>query len=212
MNHSDATASTSISPQDPITNHKVLEVHQARDYMEQMLPGEKRNRYAVMSANKDRLWLAFEKSQGSFHWLWRHFLGSKRPFKIRLIDDQQQLYLMIDRPWRWWFASIQVYDYHGYVGSVQRRLAWMQRRFTVYNHDDEPVCEIIGPWWRPWTFHIRQNGEIHGRIGKQWSGLGTEAITDADRFGIELPDAAGAASRKLLLAATFLIDFLFFEK
>jgi hypothetical protein len=50
-----------------------------------------------------------------------------------------------------------------------------------------------------------------GRITKQWSGLLREAFTDADTFGVQLGPGMDPRLRTLALAATFLIDFLYFE-
>jgi hypothetical protein len=45
----------------------------------------------------------------------------------------------------------------------------------------------------------------------RWGGLAKELYTDADTFAINFPSKAGGADRALLLGATFLLDFLFFE-
>ena len=50
-----------------------------------------------------------------------------------------------------------------------------------------------------------------GRITKKWSGLLREAFTDADTFGVEMGPAMDPRLRPLMVAATFLIDFLYFE-
>ncbi|XP_078266561.1 phospholipid scramblase 2-like isoform X2 [Rhinoraja longicauda] len=54
--------------------------------------------------------------------------------------------------------------------------------------------------------------ESVGKITKQWTGLLREAFTDADNFGIQFPLDLDVKVKAVLLAATFLIDFLFFEK
>ena len=38
-----------------------------------------------------------------------------------------------------------------------------------------------------------------------------EMASEMDRFGIDFPDAATARMKAVMLAATFLIDFIYFE-
>ena len=51
-----------------------------------------------------------------------------------------------------------------------------------------------------------------GKISKQWAGFFTEAFTDCDIFGINFPKDLEVTKKALLLGATFLIDYNFFEK
>ena len=54
-------------------------------------------------------------------------------------------------------------------------------------------------------------GAEAGVIRKQWGGLLRELFTDADAFGVEFQPHVPVEVRKLLLVATFLIDFTCFE-
>ena len=49
-------------------------------------------------------------------------------------------------------------------------------------------------------------------FSKQWSGLLREAFTDSDIFGISFPMDLDVRMKAVLLAACFLIDFMYFEK
>ncbi|XP_064438704.1 phospholipid scramblase 3 isoform X4 [Mirounga angustirostris] len=51
-----------------------------------------------------------------------------------------------------------------------------------------------------------------GRISKQWGGLFQEALTDAEDFGLQFPLDLDVRVKAVLLGATFLIDYMFFEK
>lgn len=50
-----------------------------------------------------------------------------------------------------------------------------------------------------------------GKISKQWSGLAKEIFTDADNFGIQFPMDLDVKMKATMLAACFLIDFMYFE-
>jgi hypothetical protein len=51
-----------------------------------------------------------------------------------------------------------------------------------------------------------------GKIVKVWSGFANELFTDADKFEVQYPPDADAASKSTLLGATFLLNSLFFER
>ena len=50
------------------------------------------------------------------------------------------------------------------------------------------------------------------QICKEWSGALQEGLTDADNFGVTFEsDTLSPQEKALLLAAVFLIDFMYFE-
>ncbi len=58
---------------------------------------------------------------------------------------------------------------------------------------------------------IEQNGREVGHIQKRWSGFGKEMFTDADNFGVTFENVRDPRLRTLVVAATFLLDFVHFE-
>lgn len=50
-----------------------------------------------------------------------------------------------------------------------------------------------------------------GCIRKQWTGLAQEMFSDADNFGVTFPRDMEVKLKATLFAATFLIDFMFYE-
>lgn len=46
---------------------------------------------------------------------------------------------------------------------------------------------------------------VIGRISKQWAGLDTEMLTDADNFGVQFPIDLDVKIKAVVLAACFLI-------
>ena len=81
------------------------------------------------------------------------------------------------------------------------------------NAAGEEVMEIVGPilLLGRGTFRLMFQGQEVGRIKKQWGGLLREAFSDADTFGVECEPTVPVELRKILLVATFLIDFTYFE-
>ena len=149
--------------------------------------------------------------------------------------------LVLERPLRLARHEVVVRDGAGArLGRVVQECRVVARDFTVLDANDEPLLRIhcgfglrhlVAPRW---TFELLGlDGRPVGEIRKQWSGLLQEAFTDADNFGVALPaelaPTAKALSRSrpsrpsgmklrplsppqaLVLAATLLIDYLYFE-
>jgi uncharacterized protein YxjI len=119
--------------------------------------------------------------------------------------------LVLKRPFRLFFHRIEVSDPGGTpLGYVQMGFSLFRRLYTVVDAAGGST-EIVGPFFRPWTFHITMGGEPVGTITKKWSGLGTETFTDADTFGVSFPPGTSLRKKALLLGAVFLIDTVHFE-
>ena len=57
-----------------------------------------------------------------------------------------------------------------------------------------------------------QSGTDVGEISKEWRGCMKESFTDLDTFKIEFPQNITLETKALLLGATMLVDFMYFEK
>jgi uncharacterized protein YxjI len=142
----------------------------------------------------------------------RLFLKASRPFTLELKTPGGATVLRLKRPWRFWFSHLDVEDGEGRpLGSIQQRFAFFQRLYEVLSPSGEVLATLRGPFFKPWTFNLEQNGQEVGRIQKRWSGLGKELFTDADSFGVTFAQVRDARLRTLAVAATFLIDFVHFE-
>ncbi|XP_066877813.1 phospholipid scramblase 3 isoform X6 [Kogia breviceps] len=92
-------------------------------------------------------------------------------------------------------------------------------RFSIQDADRQTVLRVVGPCWTcgcgtDTNFEVKIPDESRsvGRISKQWGGLLREALTDADDFGLQFPLDLDVRVKAVLLGATFLIDYMFFEK
>lgn len=189
-----------------------LVVHQRKEMLEVFTDFETRNRYEVLSPTGQVALYAGETGSGAMAFLTRSFLKNKRPFTMQLVDAQGHPALTLRRPWTWFFSELHVSDGNGQpVGMIDQRFAFLSRRFVINDPSGQPLGELHGPLFRPWTFRILQNGQEVGKVTKKWGGLLKEAFTDADTFGVELGPSMSPQLRTMALAATFLIDFLYFE-
>ncbi|OTF79273.1 phospholipid scramblase 2-like protein [Euroglyphus maynei] len=156
----------------------------------------------------------------------RNCLGESRPFTMRLYDNQRNEILRFDRPWRCnsclfpcFLQKLDVYSGANKLGSIRQEWSVCYPVFSILNATGQKVLHIEGPFMTfscggDVDFNVLSNdGETTvGKISKQWSGLAREMFTDADRFGIEFPRDLDVSIKAVLLGATFLIDFMFFEK
>jgi uncharacterized protein YxjI len=197
----------------PVLAHApALVIRQKKELLEAFTDFETTNRYVVELPDGQPALYAGETGSGGWAFLVRSFLKAKRPFTIQLRDTYGNVALQLERPWTWFFSEIHVRDGQGQpLGMIDQRFAFFARRFVVLDPNNRELAQLHGPFFRPWTFRVMQGDQEVGRITKKWSGLLREAFTDADTFGVELGPSMDPRLRMLALAATFLIDFLYFE-
>ncbi|MCX4243470.1 phospholipid scramblase-related protein [Paraliomyxa miuraensis] len=190
-----------------------LVIRQQKELLEVFTDFETKNRYAIQLPDGQTAFYAAETGGGAWAFITRSFLKARRPFTMDLLDPTGGMALRLERPWTWFFSELHVRDAQGQrLGMIDQRFAFLSRRFVILDPTGRELAQIHGPLWRPWTFRILQpDGQEVGRITKKWSGLLVEAFTDADTFGVEMSPGMDARLRPLVLAATFLIDFLYFE-
>jgi uncharacterized protein YxjI len=195
-----------------VANADSLVIRQRKELTEVFTGMETKNRYEIGLPDGRTIMYAQEQGEGGMDFLRRNFLNTARPFHIELSDERGQDMMHLHRPWRWLFSRLDVLDGTGApLGSIQQRFAVFSKRFSVLDPSGAEIAELHGPMLRPWTFRVLVGGQEVGQITKQWSGLLREAFTDADTFGVQYGPSMNPQLRALALAATFLIDFLYFE-
>jgi hypothetical protein len=200
-------------PQDILDPYQLLHVEQRVEWREIIrspfqFQQEFENHYDILDDQGNRVFDVQESSSG----LVRYFLGAMRPLTLD-ISNRQGLFLELYKPLRLPFTNqMHVKDSRSqFIGLVQQQFSLLHRKFVLLGIDGREYYQILGPLWRPWTFHILKNGTELGKIQKKWSGFGKELFTDADHFTIFFPKQADPLSKRLLLGAVFLVDLLYFE-
>ncbi|MBZ4330648.1 phospholipid scramblase family protein [Corallococcus interemptor] len=195
-----------------LRDERALRVRQVKEWGEILTGFEGRNRYEVVGDDGRPLFFAGEVGSGLGLFLLRGFLKAKRPFTMELKSERGETLLRLRRPWRFWLSRLEVEDGEGrHLGAIQQRFRFFTRAYDVLGPDDEELAHLSGPFFRPWTFNVEQQGREVGTIAKKWSGFGKELFTDADNFGVRFDGLHDPRVRTLVLAATFLIDFVHFE-
>jgi uncharacterized protein YxjI len=200
---------------DSLLGARRLLIQQVKEWSEILLGYEARNRYEVQNENGVVVARVAEEGGGMGRWLGRQFLGKCRQATLHVIDPAGREVARIEKPFRWYFQEVELRE-EGYpVGTIVRRFAMFTDRFALLDDDRELLSierGFLDHFRFRGTFRVTMGGVEVALIRKEWRGLLTEAFTDADRFGIEftVPDLP-VVVRKLLFAATFLIDFTCFE-
>ncbi len=165
----------------------------------------------------NRMGAAFEveeQGEGFGSLLKRLFLGTARPFTAFVLDMRRDsLAMRLHRRWRWFFPLLDIHDGDDKpVASIEAQWAWFQRRYTIRDAQGIPLGEIVGPFFKPWTFELTVGNQVIGHIKKKWSGFIKEAFTDADNFEVEFGGEVDPKWKALALAAAVLIDVVHFER
>lgn len=194
-----------------------LSVRQRKRWVEILTSFDARNSYAVHDQDGRQLLGVQEQGQGLGCFLKRLFLGPFRPFTAHVeAADGQRRILTLRRPFRFYFHRLEVSDGDGrLLGAIQRRWAWLRRRYVVEGDDGRELATLFGPILRPWTFKILLPGDPGlgvGLLQKRWSGMAKELFTQADNFWITFDGVQDPGLRALLFSATVLIDVVHFER
>ena len=194
--------------------YKRLSVRQRKKWLEILLSFEFRNAYDVFDETQVAVLKVQETNSGFGAFLGRMFLGRMRPFSAGITDlTTGQSVLELRRPLRFVFHRLEVHAANGEkIGAIVRRWSWVQRVYSIQDAAGNELATILGPFWKPWTFEIRQGDQVIGRVEKKWSGLGKELFSDADNFGVELAGIKDPVLKSLSFASIVLIDVIHFER
>jgi len=198
-------------------------IKQKVEILEAFTGFETNNKYTVLNVMGQPVFQAKEQTNCCT----RQCCGPIRPFDIGLTDNTGQEVIHLNRPLRCQSCCcpccLQKLEVHspasGLLGTVEQDWTIIFPEFTLKDAAENPIMKIKGPFCT-WSccgsdveFKVETpDGNEIGMITKQWSGLGREAFTDADNFGVSFPQDLDVKAKAVLLGAVFLIDFMFFEK
>ncbi|MCB9763004.1 MAG: scramblase [Alphaproteobacteria bacterium] len=194
-----------------VSTRSRLLVRQAREWAEILIGFESRNKYDLCDDDGRVVGHAAEEGNALTAVLMRNLLGRRRPASFHIYDADRAEVAVAKKPFTFYFHRVTVTEGGQAIGEVRRRFSLLNRTFDVVGPGGRTLATIKSRLFRIWTFKVLVGGREVGRISKRWGGALKEIFTDADTFGVEFGDS-GPELRKLLLAATFLIDFTCFEE
>ncbi|CAB3408750.1 unnamed protein product [Caenorhabditis bovis] len=205
-------------------------IHQIADILEMVSNWEISNRYVLKNSNGQQAFYAFEESE----FCERQCCGPVRGFTMHIVDNFKREVLTLRRDFKTAIAfgcgacacsrSCQnectiSSPSAGLLGTIRQRFECCQGDFVVMDSDGVEIFQIIGPCCcqllscsdKKFNIRTMNNGNI-GAITKKWGGFARELFTDADTFSVNFPKDLDVKLKAVLLGATFLIDFMYFEE
>ncbi|KAM4771081.1 phospholipid scramblase family member 5-like [Rhinophrynus dorsalis] len=154
-----------------------------------------------------------------------HLCGPARSCCLRLCDQSKEEVLRFCRPYRvdvcclcCFLMVIRVFSSSGnLIGSVQQRWSLFSPNLTVCNSEGRGIMEIKGSWsatrcHTDQEFQVKSTaGKLLAVIWKRWPGFNEDYNMDHDFFGLDISALLSSAEKALLLAAAFLLNYMFFE-
>ncbi|CAD6189919.1 unnamed protein product [Caenorhabditis auriculariae] len=192
-----------------------LIVYQLKELIEIVTNWETKNKYVLKNANGDQIYYAFEESECCE----RQCCGPQRGFTMHIVDNFQEG--SPDPP-----TALQMLR-RGLLRIRPPRDIWARsvngspavpRLFHLLDANNTEILKIDGPCCclmmgcQDKEFPVSSlSDQTIGAIKKRWGGCFREAITDADVFSVDFPIDMDVKMKAVMLAATFLIDFMEFE-
>ncbi|MBK8095655.1 MAG: scramblase [Planctomycetes bacterium] len=186
-------------------------IQQTKEWGEILLGFESKNRFELRAEDGAVLGYAAEEASGIGQWFLRNLFGRCRKASIHIYDRGGNELGRGEKPFRWFFHRMEVHEAGKKLGAIQRKWSWFHREFVLENAAGQEVMQLRSRWFRIWTFTLFFQDQEVGAIRKKWGGLLKEMFTDADLFGVEVAPHVPVEVKKLLLVATFLVDFTCFE-
>ncbi|XP_005401495.1 PREDICTED: phospholipid scramblase 2 [Chinchilla lanigera] len=178
--------------------------------------------YEVMNNQGQRIYFAEERN----NWFLHHLCGISRPFTLKIYDNVGQIIITMHKALRctccWSSCCLQklvVKAPHGEeIGYVCQYFHPFLPKFKIKNKNNKDIMKIRGPCLVSnclWDLNFRllslEEEIVIGNISKPCTSSVGGSLTDADKFRVQFPMDLDIKSKALILGASFLIDYMYFE-
>ncbi|XP_053379773.1 phospholipid scramblase 2-like isoform X2 [Mercenaria mercenaria] len=214
---------------DYLTQVDQILIKQQIEMMELFTNWEAKNKYRLLNSMGQQVYFAKEESETCM----RQCCRENRSFTMHVTDNLGNEVIRLEREFRCWRDSnwcaccsccahrIVVEAPVGtVVGYVKQRPSFMAPKYVIMDENEKDILYIEGPCCVcqgcpcdvNFTIHSATDGETEvGKIQKQWGNLLQEMFTSADNFGVTFPMDLDVKMKAVMIGATFLIDFMYFE-
>ncbi|KAG6458826.1 hypothetical protein O3G_MSEX011072 [Manduca sexta] len=183
----------------------------------------KKNRFYVRTPDQNLVYSVEEDNS----WWVGYFCYGLRPLQLRVTDSRGSEVMRIHRPYACTarvlpcqLQRLEVFAPPGQrIGTIEQQWTVVKPLYLVRNEEGEVVFWIKGPYvtiscFKDVKFSIcRSDGSPVGGTCKRWQGL-THALflsPVTDRFGVAFERDLSVQEKALLLAATLLMDYMYYD-
>eukprot|EP00088_Acartia_fossae_P014709 TRINITY_DN1790_c0_g1_i1.p1 TRINITY_DN1790_c0_g1~~TRINITY_DN1790_c0_g1_i1.p1 ORF type:complete len:247 (+),score=39.63 TRINITY_DN1790_c0_g1_i1:58-798(+) len=207
----------------PLRNVSSVLIQQKMNLCEILSGCEVENRFWIKSPEGETLFWAKEHSTLTQ----RLCCGNIRALTMTIEDQTKQSVIEIERPLKCMgfcckcafpklTQEMTVRVDGETVGKVEERPTWWNQVIYLHDNSGNQVLKVRGD--SAFTFCCNDvqfqvldlDGTQVGSITKLWKGCLKETLSDADNFQLDFGNMP-LAHKVLLITATFMIDFMFFE-
>ena len=181
-----------------------LGVHQRRKLF------ELRNQYTLTDENGAPAGTVEQSKQSALTFIARlvSSLDVMLPVTLEVQDTAGAPVLTMTKPWFTMKVAVADADGRG-IGVIGRKLRMGKPVYNLSDAHGGLVGEIKAKDWRSRNFEVVDAaGSSIGHVTKQWRGLLTEAITDADTYAVTFEPSATTDQRKLTFAGALAVDLV----
>jgi uncharacterized protein YxjI len=170
---------------------------------------ELRNQYTLTDADGTPLGRVEQAKQSPLAFLSRLLtsLDTMLPSTLEVTDGAGRVVLVLHKPWLTWRMDVR--HEQRPLGSITRKVRIGKPAYAIADPDGVEVGTVRGEDWRSRNFRFDDAaGAEVARVTKQWRGLFTEAITDADSYAVTFSPVATDDQRALAFAGALAIDLV----
>jgi len=172
------------------------------------------NEYQVLDQSGQDLGKVKERVSGGAAIL-RFFINKAMlPFKLEIVDTNEQVQATISRGFTFFMSKIQVTMPDGsHPFFIKQKFTFLKSNFQILDHQNQKIGEITGDW-KAWNFLITDiSGREIGRVNKKWAGALKEIFTDADKYVVTFEKQDMEYHKKVaIVSAAITIDMVLKEK
>lgn len=134
------------------------------------------------------------------------------PMTLAVTDSAGRPALRMHKPWFTRTFSVSRPDGTD-LGSIRKRIKLGKARFSIVDASGAELGEIRAQNWRAKDFTVTDHdGHEVAQTTKEWRGLATEMLTDADTYVVNMHADAAEPLRSIALAAALAIDVVMKQK
>lgn len=149
-----------------------------------------------------------------WHKFFRLFLSKAMfPFKLSIIDNDENTLVTIERGWTFWMSKITIRDGNGEViGGMKQKFKFFKPTFHILDANAAQIGIITGDW-KAWNFTIKDaNEKVIGTINKKWAGVAKEFFTSADKYYVSIvPEYAEDMTKVNIVSTAIVVDMIMKE-